>query len=535
MLVIGIGTGRCGTVSLARLLNKQDGCKVTHEAEPLMPWLKEEATQEEREILRRVYGLEDPMQPYRIHAERFKERLKTHRLVGDVASFWLPYLDNIAEDFPDFKVIALIRADKQAFVESFVKKTGGEDGVNHWIDHDGTKWQRNIWSMIHPSYDAETKREALGRYYDDYNRAIMEMAKEHDNVLVVRMEDLSSHEEQDRIFAFLGIESYDYDDAHYNVGPSDVAGANPVREDAEGNSYELVRDESGRLTKRAPAGDVAQVHVSEKLVGATAGDVLDKPRIFIAMPNKVDIAWPTAKRLFEWGESGKYVLHVYGPMNVVPHHRARNVCHREFVQTQERLRGKGIRPFTHMLWVDSDTEPPEDAIDVLLRHDKDICGFLVQAWKDHGPMHIALNWNEKANGYSPHYREPNSPGVQRVDIASLACCLVKAEVMEAMPHGVFAWEETDEWGTKGWGEDFVFFRKAKDLGFETYVDYTALCRHYVRIDIADANKLLADVGRKQFQNGVASVGEEMKASLLSHLEQATHTWRSGMGVRKDGE
>ena len=37
-VLLGIGTGRCGTLSLADLLSHQPGTRVTHECRPTLPW-----------------------------------------------------------------------------------------------------------------------------------------------------------------------------------------------------------------------------------------------------------------------------------------------------------------------------------------------------------------------------------------------------------------------------------------------------------------------------------------------------------------
>jgi len=37
-IILGIGSGRCGTRSLADVLNRQPGCRVTHEERPLLAW-----------------------------------------------------------------------------------------------------------------------------------------------------------------------------------------------------------------------------------------------------------------------------------------------------------------------------------------------------------------------------------------------------------------------------------------------------------------------------------------------------------------
>src|SRR5262245_3459710 len=92
-LILGIGTGRCGTRSLALLLNRQPGAKITHEDYPLLPW-------------------RDP-RPSAI-AQRLKKlaRRKTP-ITGDVASFYLPYVEHAVAIAPDIRIVCLERPKEE--------------------------------------------------------------------------------------------------------------------------------------------------------------------------------------------------------------------------------------------------------------------------------------------------------------------------------------------------------------------------------------------------------------------------------------
>src|SRR5690606_35389199 len=74
-IILGIGSGRCGTRSLADVLERQPGCRVTHEERPLLAW---DADQKGERL--------------RARFARWRQ-LRSEPIVGDVASFYLPYLD----------------------------------------------------------------------------------------------------------------------------------------------------------------------------------------------------------------------------------------------------------------------------------------------------------------------------------------------------------------------------------------------------------------------------------------------------------
>ena len=87
-LILGMGTGRCGTRSLAELLNQQPETEVTHEQPPLFPWIP----RSDQSIVARL--------------ERF-ERRNSGGFTGDVASFYLPYVDQIVSARPDVRIVCL--------------------------------------------------------------------------------------------------------------------------------------------------------------------------------------------------------------------------------------------------------------------------------------------------------------------------------------------------------------------------------------------------------------------------------------------
>lgn len=94
--VIGLGTGHCGTRSLAALLNMQRGAHVTHERRPFLLWDDEDPCQ----YLRNAPGWAN--------------------LFGDVAFYYLPHVERIRKEFPDTKFVCLKR-DQEATCNGFVK------------------------------------------------------------------------------------------------------------------------------------------------------------------------------------------------------------------------------------------------------------------------------------------------------------------------------------------------------------------------------------------------------------------------------
>lgn len=133
-LVIGLGSGRCGTRSLARILG------LSHEGYPL-PWKNDE--------------------------HLFKISLaKLLQTDGDVGLYWLNYVVDILAEFPDTKFICLKR-DKQETIRSWIRRFDGSDrfGVLILRKDDSGKIVCQPMTKRYPGLSIE---ESGSRYWDEY-------------------------------------------------------------------------------------------------------------------------------------------------------------------------------------------------------------------------------------------------------------------------------------------------------------------------------------------------------------------------------
>lgn len=164
-LVFGIGTGRCGTVSLSKLLNSQKNSNFTHEIKPLLPWKfsKNEINKKLNQIIKRKPDY-----------------------VGDIAFYYLPYVEYIIKKYPHTKFICLKR-DKNETVESYDNKTGLK---NHWINHDGKKFMNDPYDKCFPKNNDKSllKKQLISRYYDKYYSEVERLIKKYpNNILLFEM------------------------------------------------------------------------------------------------------------------------------------------------------------------------------------------------------------------------------------------------------------------------------------------------------------------------------------------------------------
>lgn len=128
-VVLGLGTGRCGTLSLSLLLNRQLGAKVRHEPEVDQDFFCWDAGPEER---RKCVSR---------HYEIMRE---WHRpLVGAVHYAYLPYVEDYIAQNPGVKIVVLERS-REEVIQSWLRFTVG---TNHWqppADRPQNRWERSF-------------------------------------------------------------------------------------------------------------------------------------------------------------------------------------------------------------------------------------------------------------------------------------------------------------------------------------------------------------------------------------------------------
>lgn len=186
-ITIGLGTGRCGTVTLTVFLNMQRSSHVTHERR----WRRVRWSGSVREVKRQFDAYEK------------KLRRGDLSLVGDSAMYYLPYAHFIIERHPNARLICLKR-DREATIESFLKKIPGR---HPWINHDGTDgYHLGNFDRCLPALGIPDPRKAIGRYWDDYYFVAEELQREHpDHFRIYSTETLNEEAGRAEILSFIGV------------------------------------------------------------------------------------------------------------------------------------------------------------------------------------------------------------------------------------------------------------------------------------------------------------------------------------------
>jgi hypothetical protein len=195
-VVLGLGSGRCGSTSLTALVGSAGDSIATHENPPLVYW---EPLAEQRDF----------------HFERLTRLAGHFALVFDASHWWLNLAEAFLAHFPGGKIVGLHR-ELEACARSFLaRKALGRGSINHWAPAGNGIWRHNIWDPVYPTYPAPAsaaldpdgaKLESIRRYVREYNDALHALAERWPaRVFLMGTEELADAAAQRRLFAFLGV------------------------------------------------------------------------------------------------------------------------------------------------------------------------------------------------------------------------------------------------------------------------------------------------------------------------------------------
>ena len=180
-LVFGMGTGRCGTKSLAHLFGKQKATTVGHEAwTHLRPG--------------------DTMQTVRAHLALLN--IQPGDVTASVGFYYLWHVEHILEVEPDAKFICL----KRDIDETTRSALEWSPGANLWQEHDGSQWVLQPGTdELFPNYPGDGPEEAHRNYWKDYYRSAEALADKYpSNVKVFPIDALNSEAGVREMLTFAG-------------------------------------------------------------------------------------------------------------------------------------------------------------------------------------------------------------------------------------------------------------------------------------------------------------------------------------------
>lgn len=233
-VVFGLGTGRCGTTSLAGLLNGQPETVCFHELNPsAMAWSGAEATIGSlMRDFKAIMGGEEPevtadlVAPNRAAPLERARSLPKISALGDIGSYYLPYVPFMLQRWPDLRFPCL-RRDRSEVITSFAFKLAQPTSAlprNHWATQEDARWRRDmVWDRCFPTFTEMTDKDLeahIALYYDTYHEMAENFASRFpDRFRIFAMTDLNSSEGRARLLEFClpGREHVDLE-VHLNAG-----------------------------------------------------------------------------------------------------------------------------------------------------------------------------------------------------------------------------------------------------------------------------------------------------------------------------
>jgi hypothetical protein len=196
------------------------------------------------------------------------------------------------------------------------------------------------------------------------------------------------------------------------------------------------------------------------------------PRVLVGLPcGSGYFPWQTVERLLGMRKPPMTAMQIVPRMGV---HKARN-----FICNQAMQQGA-----SHVFFVDDDNPIPVDALEKMLKHDKDIvtCPIL-QRGGDHSICLLDAEEQTADNGdVVPMYEfkdklDTSGGELIQVDATGMGCCLIKIEVIqklmkkyEGRPFDFIQTQFGEQ--TRYLGEDVAFSERATQEGFEIWADTT---------------------------------------------------------------
>jgi len=256
------------------------------------------------------------------------------------------------------------------------------------------------------------------------------------------------------------------------------------------------------------------------------------------MKPTVAILLPTLGRmeavLHDWliltGGSGKYDLRDIKTYSQIPHGKAFCSLHKQFLESDA----------DYAFVLNDDEMPPMDALERLIEHDKDIVSCVAFKWtEERGPMPTTARWDRNQGIFVYHY----GTGLERVDRCGSSGMLVKREVLETLPLGIWKHQSTSECkcgfvdhlgslegeqcprcgnilrdeGTMYISPEFILEDHARAAGFEIWVDFTLRMHHYKNVDLLRVNDLMVQA-RLEGRHLMKATIEKMRGAGCSDEE-----------------
>lgn len=199
----------------------------------------------------------------------------------------------------------------------------------------------------------------------------------------------------------------------------------------------------------------------------------------VAVPTMGSIHPLLTHRLLLWAKKYPNVT-FYFTFRIAPVDRARNNIVKQFLT--QTVDGKH---FTHLLFIDSDTIPPVDALPRLLAHDLPFVTALTpilkydkgnEGWTAYDNCFTHTEKDETGKVVKTHVAKRNS-GLVEIYRSGAACMLLKRELFEKLEEPYFQFVPNDDNTEHVLSEDIHFCDMIRAAGIRPYADTDVYCEH----------------------------------------------------------
>jgi hypothetical protein len=184
--IIGLGTGRCGTTSLSKILSSQPNMFVSHEFGDIpFNW----------------NSLDGDF-------ERMQKIIYKDSLTGVVAFYLINYIDRFEKLYGKENIrIIILKRNKGKTIKSWLRWSENPNR-NFWIDPSvpDPKFVQDGWGISFPNYDPSLpKSQLVSQYYDDYYKLCDEVIKKYDTQSILfEMENLNNEDKLKELLEWCG-------------------------------------------------------------------------------------------------------------------------------------------------------------------------------------------------------------------------------------------------------------------------------------------------------------------------------------------
>lgn len=205
-LIIGCGTGRCGTKSFSKLMDSQYSIKGFHE---LFIQPKGTTFRQKYHISKWSFDKSD----FKIIKPYFDKISHSDVLFSDIGPYYLNFLNQLEESYKDNIKIVILKRKKEDFIKS----------ISGLISNIKNK-QNNFFTFktLSENYFFDFKLNNLENSASDYYDWFYKKVEEQNlnNYFLLKTEDLNDEQKIKKLFEYLEIEDFNFKSFHENKKPS---------------------------------------------------------------------------------------------------------------------------------------------------------------------------------------------------------------------------------------------------------------------------------------------------------------------------